>query len=149
MTNKDKAKDYLNEPSKIYAFNQILNHEKDNRGLIILEAYFGLPEHIYDIHSGLVQFKEPQTHKGYYRCQIIPVAKQLQLLVKSSSLTLSTEILFKKVKPKKKEEEKKEGAAGGATEEEKKDPDNPEHVDYSRMINGIFNPTVKSNNGQR
>ena len=153
LTNRDRAKKYLNEPSKSHAFHQIDKHERENNGLVILEAYFGLPEHIYDIHSGLVLFTEPQTADEYNRCQVIPVAKQLQLLVKNSSLTLSKDMLYKKRKKKeekkgeKKKEEDKTEEEKEAEAKEKQDPDNPEHVDYSKMINGIFNPTVKGYSG--
>ena len=39
--------------------------EKRNSGLLILDAYFGLDEHIYQIDSGLLIFKMPKTVEEY------------------------------------------------------------------------------------
>ena len=43
-----------------------LNKEMRTNGLIILEAYYGLDEHIYQIDAGLIIFKLPQNIKEYY-----------------------------------------------------------------------------------
>ena len=39
--------------------------EKRNSGLLILDAYFGLDEHIYQIDAGLLIFKMPKTVEEY------------------------------------------------------------------------------------
>jgi GTPase len=61
-----------------------INNETTKNGLIILEAYYGLHEHVYQIDSGLLIFKHPKTIVEYYDAQIIPVKKKLQLMVQNS-----------------------------------------------------------------
>ena len=39
--------------------------EKRNSGLLILDAYFGLDEHIYQIDAGLLIFKMSKTVEEY------------------------------------------------------------------------------------
>ena len=51
--------------------------ESANDGLIIVEAYYGLAEHIYQIEAGIMRFKFPETIQEYLNCQVIPVTKQL------------------------------------------------------------------------
>lgn len=43
--------------NKIF-LNQKINLEREKKGLIIIEAYFGLDEHIYKIDAG-AKFKLP------------------------------------------------------------------------------------------
>lgn len=45
-----------------------LNRETRNNGLIILEAYFGLDEHIYKIDAGVLKFRIPDTVDEYVDC---------------------------------------------------------------------------------
>ena len=45
---------------------QNLNHEKRCNGLVILEAYYGLDEHIYRVDAGLLLYQEPKSVKDYY-----------------------------------------------------------------------------------
>lgn len=71
----EKCKEYVRENALF--FNRSLNYNKDNRGLVIIEAYLGLADHIYHIDAGLVKFKIPTTVEEYYKCQVIPVKKQL------------------------------------------------------------------------
>ena len=51
--------------------------EQRNRGLIILDAYFGLDEHIYLVDAGLLIFKTPTTVEEYYNAQLVPIRKKL------------------------------------------------------------------------
>jgi len=41
--------------------DRILNQERRTNGLIILDAYYGLDEHIYQIDAGLMIYKLPET----------------------------------------------------------------------------------------
>jgi hypothetical protein len=47
-------------------FEKILNIETKNKGLIIIEAYYGLEEHIYLVDAELLKFKIPNSAKEYY-----------------------------------------------------------------------------------
>lgn len=87
----DRAETYLRKHA--LAFNRSLSREADCRGLIIKEAYFGLADHIRMIDAG-VDFVLPATAALYEKCQVVPVTKQLQILVQDSQLEL-TEELFK------------------------------------------------------
>ena len=49
-------------------FNSSLNHERSNRGLVILEAYVGLADHIYHIDAGVMVYKIPTNIREYQRC---------------------------------------------------------------------------------
>jgi hypothetical protein len=51
--------------------------ESTNQGLIIVEAYYGLADQIYQIEAGLNIFKIPESVTEYLNCQVIPVTKQL------------------------------------------------------------------------
>ena len=53
-------------------------------GLIILEAYYGLDEHIYQIDAGLIIFKLPQNIKEYYESQVVPLKKLLTTKIVNS-----------------------------------------------------------------
>lgn len=59
----EKLQQYLTE-------NQIFINRKlkqEQNGLLIVEAYYGLQEHIYQIDAGKL-FKLPSTVKEYYEC---------------------------------------------------------------------------------
>ena len=58
-------------------FNQSISEERAKRGLIIVEAYFGLADHIYHIDAGVLVYKFPENVKEYNECQVMPVTKQL------------------------------------------------------------------------
>lgn len=68
-----------------------LQTETKLKGLVIIEAYFGLDEHVMLVEAGIMQFKLPQNTKEYYECQLIPVKKVLQLMVEDSQLVISRE----------------------------------------------------------
>jgi hypothetical protein len=52
-----KSEEYIRKNQLFY--NKSLNYERDNRGLIILEAYFGLADHIYHIDAGILTYSIP------------------------------------------------------------------------------------------
>jgi hypothetical protein len=54
-----------------------------NRGLIIVEAYYGLADHIYQIEAGMLMYSIPTNVHEYSKCQVAPVSKQLQLRVEN------------------------------------------------------------------
>lgn len=45
---------------------QNIDIETRSKGLIIIEAYYGLDEHIYQIDAGLLEVKIPESIKEYY-----------------------------------------------------------------------------------
>jgi hypothetical protein len=45
-----------------------LRVEAANQGLIIVEAYYGLADHIYQIEAGLTRFKIPESVPEYLNC---------------------------------------------------------------------------------
>ena len=49
--------------------------------MIILEAYYGLDEHIYQVDAGLLIYKIPKTVEEYLNAQLIPVKKSLTYLI--------------------------------------------------------------------
>jgi hypothetical protein len=57
------------------------NNETKANGLLILEAYYGFHEHIYQIDGGLLIFKHPKTVLEFYEAQVVPAKKMLQLMV--------------------------------------------------------------------
>lgn len=61
-----------------------LNAENRNNGLIILEAYFGLDEHIYKVDAGILLFKIPKTVEEYVECQLVPLKKKLTIEIENS-----------------------------------------------------------------
>ena len=65
-----------------------LSRERAN-GLVILEAYYGLDEHIYRIDSGLLTFRFPTTVEEYYEAQVIPIPKLLTIKIANSQLVLN------------------------------------------------------------
>jgi len=81
-----RVNEYIRESEILY--NERVRKEKQTKGLHIIEAYYGLDEHIYMIDSDLVRFEVPETKEKYFAMQVIPVRKQLQILVVNSSLVL-------------------------------------------------------------
>ena len=59
----DKLKAKIAEPETRFWLETNLRKEKD--GLIIIEAYYGLDEHIYQIDAELVRYKIPETVQEY------------------------------------------------------------------------------------
>jgi hypothetical protein len=43
--------------------------------LVIIEAYYGLSEHIYKIEAGMIRYKLPESAQEYANNQLIPVTK--------------------------------------------------------------------------
>ena len=66
QTNYDRLVQWVRD-NKLFLDTNISLETKCN-GLIILEAYFGLEEHIYQIDAGLLIFKRPTTIEEYYEC---------------------------------------------------------------------------------
>jgi hypothetical protein len=66
QTNYDRLVKWVRD-NKLFLDSNIRLETKCN-GLIILEAYFGLEEHIYQIDAGLLIFKKPTTIEEYYEC---------------------------------------------------------------------------------
>ena len=71
----ERANLFLHE-SQIF-LDRSLRMETTNQGLIIVEAYYGLADQIYQIEAGLNIFKIPESVTEYLNCQVIPVTKQL------------------------------------------------------------------------
>jgi hypothetical protein len=40
--------------------------ERRRNGLVILEAYYGLDEHIYQVDAGILRYKIPTDVQQYY-----------------------------------------------------------------------------------
>jgi hypothetical protein len=57
--------------------NRSLNSESKGKGLEIIDAYYGLDEHIYLIDAQLLIFKIPEKINEYYEQQVVPVKKVL------------------------------------------------------------------------
>jgi len=51
------------------------NLECNGKGLEIVEAYYGLDEHILLLEAGLVQFSMPTNIKEYYDMQVVPLKR--------------------------------------------------------------------------
>ncbi len=77
----ERANTYLVE-SQIF-IDRSLNAELKNRGLVIVEAYYGLAEHIYQIEAGMLIYSIPNTIQDYFKCQLAPVTKQIQIKVEN------------------------------------------------------------------
>lgn len=58
--------------------------ETRQNGLVVIDAYFGLDEHIYQVDAGRLIYKPPEDEQDWYTAQIIPVKKKLQLMVKNT-----------------------------------------------------------------
>ena len=75
----EKINDYLRE--NIIFYESSLNSESKNLGLVIIEAYYGLADHIYQVEAGTLLYKIPTSDQEYAQQQVLPVTKQLQLQV--------------------------------------------------------------------
>lgn len=84
----DRANSFVQENQIFY--ERSFRSESINDGLIIVEAYYGLAEHIYQIEADIIRFKFPETIQDYLNCQLIPVTKQLQIQVENGQLILPT-----------------------------------------------------------
>lgn len=73
LSNTDRANNYLRDNQIFYQSS--LNNETKNNGLIILEAYYGLSDHIYKVEAGLLRFKLPENAQDHANAQILPVTK--------------------------------------------------------------------------
>lgn len=62
----DKVNHYLKENQIFYQSS--LNNEIKSHGLVILEAYFGLADHIYQIEGGMLIYKYPEDANQYANC---------------------------------------------------------------------------------
>ena len=69
----ETVNNYLVENQIFY--NSSYNNENKNRGLVIIEAYYGLADHIYSVEAGLLKFSIPDTSAEYANQQILPVTK--------------------------------------------------------------------------
>lgn len=67
------SENYIKENMIFY--ERSYNIETKNRGLIIIEAYFGLAEHIYQIEAGLLKPVNVQSEEDYAKYQLVPVTK--------------------------------------------------------------------------
>ena len=54
-----------------------MKQEGNGKGLEIVEAYYGLDEHILQLDAELVQFKIPHDVKEYYEMQVVPIKRVL------------------------------------------------------------------------
>ena len=65
--------------------------EERSNGLIIIEAYYGLDEHIYQIDAGLLQVKNLKniTIDEYFERQFIPMKQFLTIKIENSKLVIS------------------------------------------------------------
>lgn len=82
----EKVKEYLRENQMFYTSSY--NNESRTRGLVVIEAYYGLADHIYQIEAGTLMFKIPENFEEYSKNQLLPVTKQLQIQVKDNQLVL-------------------------------------------------------------
>jgi hypothetical protein len=57
LSNIERSNSYLVE-SQIF-IDRSLNAEMKNRGLVIVEAYYGLADHIYQIEAGMLRYQIP------------------------------------------------------------------------------------------
>jgi hypothetical protein len=81
QSNLERSNIFLAE-SQIF-IDRSLNAEIKNRGLIIVEAYYGLADHIYQIEAGMLRYSIPTNAYEYSKCQVVPVTKQLQIRVEN------------------------------------------------------------------
>ena len=65
--------------------------EERSNGLIIIEAYYGLDEHIYQIDAGLLQVKNLKniTIEEYIERQFVPMKQFLTIKIENSKLVIS------------------------------------------------------------
>jgi hypothetical protein len=72
-----------------FKLQQNLKLGQEKNGLVILEAYYGLDEHIYQVDAGLLLFKIPKDTKEYYDCQLVPLKKYLTIKIDNSKLVIN------------------------------------------------------------
>lgn len=72
-----------------------LHTETQRNGLVIIDAYYGLDEHIYRLDAGKL-FELQQTQEDWYNLQVIPLKKKLQLMVSNSQLVIDREYFLHK-----------------------------------------------------
>ncbi|CDW77285.1 UNKNOWN [Stylonychia lemnae] len=85
----ENVNNYIRE-NQIF-FNSSYNTEERTRGLIIIEAYYGLADHIYQIEAGTLIYHLPKDSQEFLRAQILPVTKQLQMQIQNSQLILESD----------------------------------------------------------
>ena len=61
-----------------------MNRETRSNGLEILEAYYGLDEHIYQVDAGVKIFTTPNNVEEYNEMQMIPIKKWLTIKIDNS-----------------------------------------------------------------
>lgn len=54
-----------------------MNLEANGKGLEIVDAYYGLDEHIMQIDAEVTKFEMPKNLKEYYDLQVVPIKKVL------------------------------------------------------------------------
>ena len=89
ISNIERSNSYLVE-SQIF-IDRSLNAEMKNLGLVIVEAYFGLADHIYQIEAGMLRYQIPTNAQEYTRCQVAPVTKQIQIKVENGQLEIPSD----------------------------------------------------------
>ena len=65
-TRTDQVNSYLLE-NQLF-INSSFNNETRCRGLVIIEAYYGLADHIYQIEAGLIIYRLPETADEFSKC---------------------------------------------------------------------------------
>ena len=85
-----KVENYVKE-NAIF-LERSMNLEGNGKGLEIVEAYYGLDEHIMQLDAGLTQFKMPTNIKEYYELQVVPLKRVLQIMVVNSQLVISKDL---------------------------------------------------------
>lgn len=48
-------------------YHSSYNNESRTRGLIVIEAYYGLADHIYQVEAGTLLYKFPENAQEYSR----------------------------------------------------------------------------------
>ena len=72
-----------------YYLQKNINDETRSNGLIIVEAYYGLDEHIYQIDAGILKISIPKDVEEFYGCQVFPVKKILTIKISNGQLVLN------------------------------------------------------------
>eukprot|EP00347_Sterkiella_histriomuscorum_P012930 403366679 len=88
-TKSEQVKTYLRENLMFYECSY--NNETRTRGLVIIEAYYGLADHVYQMEAGLLLYKIPENGQEYSKYQLLPVTKQLQMQVQNGQLILEND----------------------------------------------------------
>jgi hypothetical protein len=89
LSNLERSNSFLVE-SQIFIYRS-LNAEMKNLGLVIVEAYYGLADHIYQIEAGMLRYQIPANAQEYTRCQVAPVTKQIQIKVENGQLEIPSD----------------------------------------------------------